>query len=360
MRKNFLVLLIICLIAILPSSVYAQEGTNEKTIKDVVKSMFANTVKITGYAQMGYIYQDDNAKDISTFKINHVRLFLNGTFGKIFEYRIQMEGFSNSKDQQNKSMISIHDMFVKAHICPALTLELGQFPNPLSMENFELSPATRETVDASTLVNRMVCYNPVSKINNSGRDCGIMAYGSFFPQEKFSIINYNIVLSNGSQLNGPDANKSKDFVGRLIIQPIKDLKISVSTMIGNSNIVGSDKSANLKRYVAGAYYNHHNGFRVRSEYGKVSCDDKGLDINQNMFYAIVAYNFQGKYMPIFRYDTYKDANVDNSRENNYLVGLLYTPISRLRVQADYTYSKYGDALNKNDGKLFQLMVTIFM
>jgi hypothetical protein len=315
---------------------------------------------ISGYAQMGYLNQHNQTVDKSTFQINRLRLILNGEINDIFDYKIQMEGWSNSHDSNDKSLISIQDMFLRAKISPELVLQVGQFPIPLSMENFDISPATLETVDFSSVVYNIVCKNPVTNFSHYGRDCGLMASGGFLHRDGFDILNYNLAVFNGSQMNQQDNNKSKDIVGRLTIRPVKNLRISGSFSTGESYFTAAERYAKLNKYVVGAWYKEPEGLMVRSEYGHIKCDDYTLDIDQNLFYATLGYNFKGKYMPILRYDTYEDSNIDDSRVNNYLMGFLWTPYKKLRVQANYTFSKYGDYFTDYiNGNKLQLMVTVF-
>jgi len=318
--------------------------------------------KVSGYAQVGYIYQDDNGIDKSTFAVNRLRLILSGDISRVFDYRVQIEGFSSSKGSQNKALLSVLDAYVKAKVCPQFQIQVGQFPIPLTMENYDLSPLTLEVVNFSMLVNNMVCRNAVAGYTQYGRDCGIMASGGFAPREGFHVVNYNLAVFNGCQMNQPDDNKSKDIVARLTIKPLRDLWISGSFNWGEyvyrySDAAGQeavDPYVDMTRYAVGAWYNTAEGLMVRGEYGRQHSRTAG--ITEEMYYAIAGYRIAGKYMPLVRYDVCNDLeNRTVGKQTNLLFGFLWTPLKNLKVQTDYTVSLYSSDA-KHTGNLLQLMV----
>lgn len=56
------------------------------------------------------------------------------------------------------------------------------------------------------------------------------------------MLTYNLALFNGSQMNRPDDNKSKDIVARLTFFPLRELRISGSVNWGEytNNTVSKD------------------------------------------------------------------------------------------------------------------------
>ena len=66
-------------------------------------------------------------------------------------------------------------------------MRVGQFYTPLGYENYDISPATLETVDFSNIVYRMACRNPYEyNLVDYGRDLGIMFIGDAFDSGKAS------------------------------------------------------------------------------------------------------------------------------------------------------------------------------
>lgn len=342
------------------------------------EKVWAAMPKFSGYAQVGYTYQTNvNGADgvnSSSFNVKRMRLIMTGDISKTFEYKMQLEGFSSSKGADNKALLSIQDMFLKAKISPALNIWAGQFPIPLTMENYDISPLTLEVPNFSSLVNKMVCRNAVTGFSSYGRDCGIQAEGGFWQRDGFSILNYNLVVYNGSQMNQSDDNGSKDIVGRITVRPIKDLRISGSVNWGQYTNSQFGKYIPMTRYAVGAWYSCPNGLMVRGEYGHAGADKtfgEGADartakVDEQMYYVIAGYNIKGKYMPLVRYDVF-DAKENTciggaGKQQNVLVGFLWQPLSKLKVQADWTIQMYDS--NKNSaadfgtktGHMFELMV----
>lgn len=139
----------------------------------------------------------------------------------MFDIRAQFECFSTSVDgtPYRKKGITVMDAYVTAHVKESLHFRAGQYFLPIGFENYDISPATLETVDFSNICYRMVCRNAISSPD-------LIDYGRLFKnkEQDFSYLSYNISVTNGSVITLNDDNKSKDFVGRLTFKPIKDLQ----------------------------------------------------------------------------------------------------------------------------------------
>ena len=380
----FLTLLLIGIIPItsaLASEKQDETKTVEQTVKQVdvqsidttvddldkskkAKSWKSKLPKFSGYLQAGYLW--DKSSDVSTFKVNRLRLILTGDISKTFDYKLQAEGFSNSVDGKNKALVSVQDAFIRAKFHPSLYVQVGQFPISLSIENFDISPATLEFVNFSSIVNKMVCRNAVTGFTHYGRDAGVMLSGSFLPKDGYSLISYNLNLFNGSQLNQTDNNKSKDIVGRLTVQPHKNFRVSGSMNWGEyykpqpnidgvpeADVVNYGRYVSMTRYVVGAFY-QADRLTVRGEFGQQKSQYDLVD--ETMYYVMAGYNVCDKITPLVRYDVFDNSGIADGKETNLAVGILYKPIPRLRVQANYTYSIYQMPTIK-DGQRLELMVT---
>lgn len=332
---------------------------DKKKIKEVTTNKQSDGTlslmpKFSGYVQAGYIWHDNNGDKTSTFKVNRLRLIVTGNISKTFDYTIQAEAFSNSVDGNKKALISILDMIVRAKLSPAFNIQVGQMPIPLSME-IGIAPGLLETVGFSSVLSKLVCTNAVTGVTNYGRDAGIMVSGSLFAKDGFSLLNYDLGVFNGSQANQTDNDSAKDIAARLTVQPCKELKISGSFNWGEYVMPKNSRYASLTRYAAGAYYQGES-LMIRSEYGYQY--SAKASVKQEMYYIVAGYNIAGKVMPILKYDVFNDKNVVDSKHNNYLFGVAYTPISRLKVQANYTITKYQHP-TLDLGNKFELMVVGF-
>ena len=278
------------------------------------------------------------------------------------DYKMQFEGFSSSADQQGKALITVQDMYLRAKIRPQIHIWAGQFPVPLTIENYDISPGTLEVPNFSHAILKMVCRNAVSGYNTYGRDCGLQATGAFLHRDGWDMFTYNLALFNGSQMNRPDDNKSKDIVARLTFFPLRELRISGSVNWGEytNNTVSKDYIP-MTRYAAGFWYDSEH-ILVRAEYAHTGSSAAYTDkttgektrgkVDEQMYYLIAGYKFKGKYMPVIRYDvfngkrnTYLPGSV--GKQQDFLVGFLYMPIPRLKAQAAWTLSKYSAAGAKN-------------
>ena len=216
---------------------------------------------------------------------------------------MQFEGFSSSADQQGKALITVQDMYLRAKIRPQIHIWAGQFPVPLTIENYDISPGTLEVPNFSHAILKMVCRNAVSGYNTYGRDCGLQATGAFLHRDGWDMLTYNAGFWYDSE-----------------------------HILVRAEYAHTGSSA--------AYTDKTTGEKTR---GKV---------DEQMYYLIAGYKFKGKYMPVIRYDvfngkrnTYLPGSV--GKQQDFLVGFLYMPIPRLKAQAAWTLSKYSAAGAKN-------------
>lgn len=146
------------------------------------EKILAALPKFSGYAQIGYTSQTNvggtDGKNSSSFNVKRMRLILTGDISRTFDYKMQFEGFSSSADQQGKALITVQDMYLRAKIRPQIHIWAGQFPVPLTIENYDISPGTLEVPNFSHAILKMVCRNAVSGYNTYGRDCGLQATGA--------------------------------------------------------------------------------------------------------------------------------------------------------------------------------------
>ncbi|WP_018339696.1 porin [Butyricimonas synergistica] len=378
MKKSYLLnVLILCGALLVCTSTWAKaenDGTSKATgeatqandgeLTQKVNKLLSLLPKFSGYIQTGYNWGDKNGDNRSSFQLKRMRLIIDKQVSKTFDFRAQLECFSGSTDgtAYAKKVITVMDAYVNAHITSALHFRAGQYYLPLGFENYDISPATLETVDFSNICYRMVCRNAVSTPNliDYGRDLGIMAYGDFLPSKdkKFNYLSYQLSLTNGYLPTLNDDNKSKDFVGRITVRPIEKLRIigcynwGEYKQLNAGTVVGNYQAMN--RVITGAWYYDPNGLDIRAEYGHIKSDDANVD--EDGFYALAAYRF-GKFIPVVRYDMYRDKANKTSANNkdNYLIGCTYELIKDVKFQLNYIISDYTDKVDKGTGNSLQIM-----
>lgn len=333
-----------------------QQSTWEKVL--------ANMPKISGYLQTGWNFTSNKKSSSSSFQAKRLRLIMDGKVGEKVDFRLQIEAFngiSGSTNGNGQKNIQVMDAFATYKFSDAFKLRAGQFYTPLGYENYDISPATLETVDFSNIVYRMACRNPYEyNFVDYGRDLGFMLMGDIGDSGKgFKYFHYDLALTNGSIPCKDDRNKTKDIYASVTIRPIKNFNIkatyawgeySSETLSGVSG-VGTGKYNPMSRFVGGAWYKDPNGLTLRGEYGfmKSKVNDVNV-VDEQGAYVLAGYQ-AGKFLPIVRWDMYKD-KVNEGTTNNYnrlLVGLTYSPFANLKVQLNYGHFMYGDKVEANVG-----------
>ena len=229
---------------------------------DKIKQHF----KISGYIQAGYEWNDahtynsegvSTSKGASTFFIKRARLSFDGSaVNHKLDYKLQVDFAGSPK---------IVDLYMRYRPFNELGIQLGQFLIPLTIENTNYAGMKHEFIQNSLTIQRFVHMsgNDLAGISSSGRSLGGQLYGSFLKKDGYNIINYNLAVLNGNAINGKDNNKSKDFVGRLYIEPVKYLDIAVYYQYGEF-VKGTEKYNKLHRYGGGVCYDRPEFF-VRGE-----------------------------------------------------------------------------------------------
>lgn len=338
------------------------------------KEVLSKLPKISGYLQTGWNYTSDGygaTKEKSSFQAKRLRLIMDGNVGAKVSFRLQIEAFNgiagsiNGNGQKN---IQVMDAFATAKITPAFQIRAGQFYTPMGYENYDISPATLETVDFSNICYRMACRNAISyNFVDYGRDLGVMLLGDLFPTtEGYSHLHYNLAITNGGLPCKDDNNNSKDIIAALNFRPIKNLSIKGSFNWGEYSDGTKDgyKYQPMTRFIVGAWYNDPTGIDLRAEFGMINSKDNGVKIVKEQSAYVLAGYHAGKFLPVVRWDMYKD-DVKKTTANNYnrvLVGCTYQALKNLKVQLNYGYSFYSDEAKteseKNGGKSGQSQIQL--
>ncbi|RNC66145.1 porin [Proteiniphilum sp. X52] len=332
--------------------------------------VLAKLPKISGYLQTGWNYSTAG-EGTSSFQAKRLRLLVDGTVTPNLAFRLQIEAFNGipgSLTPNGQKNLQVMDAFATYTFSPAFKVRAGQYYLPLGYENYDISPATLETVDFSNIVYRMVCRNPYEyNFVDYGRDLGVMIMGDLFPSEKdFNHLSYDLSLSNGSLPMKDDPNKSKDVVAAITVRPIKYFNVKASHGWGEYTYTDGEGKRSLyntmNRTILGAWYNDPNGVFLRAEYGFLKGENGMFD--ERGFYALAGYNLQTKYgklLPLIRYDRYED-KANDMTANNYdriLAGFTFQPAPNLKIQLNYQHGFYSakasQALGRDGYDQVQLM-----
>lgn len=285
---------------------------------------------VSGFIQGGYNWVESTS---SSFYLKRARVTLAGDiFRNKADYRLQVE-FAGSP--------RIVDLFVRYRPFNELGIQLGQFKIPLSMENSEWSPLRLEFIEYSLVVQSLVRVSgrDVSLGRSmTGRDLGVQLYGGFADRGGYNLITYHLALFNGNGINLADDNKGKDFVGRIMVNPLKELTLAGYYQYGEGVYpqFGSSGYVRLDRYGGGVAYDGRDFF-VRSEY--IAGSTGGI-FSQGAYLA-AGYKMPDKFAASARFDYFDRVRGDaDGWEYNYTLGLSYTPWRYLRLQLDYTLQHF--------------------
>ena len=286
--------------------------------------------KVSGYVQGLYQLNEGEETHSNTFKMQRVRVSVDGNIGKKVTYKVQGDLVSSPV---------LMDAYVKFSVCPQFSVQAGQFKLPFTMET-AMHPMDLEIFDYGESVKRLVGYSDVCGFGKSGRDIGIMFSGDLFRMEDkdFSLLNYSIGIFNGSGPNVIDIDKKKDVVGRIKFHPwLKNLTLTASGYYGKY----SEEKFLRMRYSFGAEY-RNDAFMVRSEYlrGKTGA----MLFNTRGCYAVAGYKFrfgdekkQQTLMPLLRYEYLSnDVGSSFSATSYYTIGLDYWPMKNVNVKLNYS------------------------
>lgn len=299
-------------------------------------------VKVSGFVQAGYT-ADDNENVNNTFYIKRARMSLSGNLlkegEKKIDWKMQAEFSGDPK---------LIDFYVKYAFNDHIGIQLGQSKTPLSYENSEYNPVKLQMIDYSLVVQKLAMANKCT-----GRDLGVQLFGKFLPQDGYSMISYQAGLFNGNGiLNEPiriahilldeknvnDDNQGKDFIGRIMVNPFKELTLSAYNL---SRMGESKNPYNFARTGFGANYD------TESLYGRVEyMSGYANGLQQTGAYALAGYKFNESLNAGIRYDYYT-ANVDGKAKSDHITaGVSYYPVKNLRLQANYIFKMETDATSK--------------
>lgn len=276
--------------------------------------------KISGYVMGRYTYNGDE----SSFRLRRVRVSLAGDLTPKLDYKFQAE----------LSSFKLLDAYFNYKPFDELKIKAGQFKVPFTIENTNYTPTKMILMDHPMVLDRLVGSSETvgeTTFSNTGRELGIDIHGTLFG----GILNYDVAVFNGAGLNvKKDDNKSKDVVGRLMLNPVKGLTVSGSYYWGEST---GDFFARERWSVGAVYDSKH--LLVRAEYVGAKTDIEDEEIDQEGWYALAGWKFNDKWTVAARYDSFTDDTEFRSEteQANYTVGVAWKPFKFIRLQANYVH-----------------------
>lgn len=224
---------------------------------------WATAPKFGGYYVGSYKYSSARGADGGPgFDTRLIRTYVDGKVLRHFAYRIQME---------MQKTVHLKDAFIEYQQIPEARIKFGQFKRPFGFEN-PMNPWDVGVGDFSQFTKKLSGFSdytyPQFNGSNGGRDLGIQLQGDFWNVSwggaKHAFIHYQGGVFNGQGINTKDANRGKDLIGTLQLQPIKGLFVGVFGWRGSAKHEGIE--AIKRRWAAGVKFDRKD-WTVRAEYG---------------------------------------------------------------------------------------------
>lgn len=337
-----------------PAAEAARAPQEESTWQKVL----AKLPKISGYLQTGWNYTTNKNATTSSFQAKRLRLIMDGKVGEKVDFRLQIEAFNGiagSTNGNGQKNVQVMDAFATWKIIPEFKVRAGQFYTPLGYENYDISPSSLETVDFSNIVYRMACRNPYEyNFVDYGRDLGVMLIGDIGDSGKgFRYFHYDFAVTNGSIPCKDDRNNSKDIYASVTIRPIKNFNVKATynwgeyatqDLAGGKGVIGSSARYNpMNRFVVGAWYNNPTGIDLRAEFGLVKSSKNDVTyVDEKAAYVIAAYH-AGKFLPLVRWDMYKDdinKTTPGANYNRLMLGCNYQVYKNMTIRLNWGHFMY--------------------
>lgn len=304
-------------------------------------------VGVFGFIQPQFNYningKDANGKSLNTnnFTFNRARLGVMGSIPYDIDYYVVAE-LSQFKNSSNT--VHLLDAYVSyTRFGKWAKITLGQFKSPFSLEQ-NTACSGLYTINRSEVVNQLA---------GPQRDLGLLISGG---HDSLGVT-YSLGFMNGTGFNVVDDNNNKNIIGRLVVNPLKNLKIGGSFKVGKINPTDPTKELNNIFRVAGELQYTWKKLFLQSEYiygqdklnsasqvpiyggcgGIVGFETKQAGTySKSGFWAIASYKVNDKIEPVLKFDTWNsDQGVVGKRTNYYTVGLNYYVNDYSRIQINY-------------------------
>jgi len=317
--------------------------------------------KFGGYFIGSYKYSDrDGAHNGDGFNVRLVRMYVDGTILRDFNYRIQME--------YSKTM-HLKDFFIEYARFKEFRVKVGQFKRAFTFEN-PYNPFDVGLGDYAQVTKRLSGFSDYvgAEYNgsNGGRDLGLQLQGDLFPmRDGHRLIHYQAAVFNGQGINTADANGKKDWMGTQQIVPVKNLYIGVFGWKGTYKANGVTAERNryavglkyeTSQWTARAEYAHHVGYKI-SDYaldgnGRQQLVEGHSNGRADGWYMAVGAPCT-KWLKVYvKYDAYRETASNNSLKSIYSICPNIDLHKNLKFQVQYNYVHDKTVADRNYNEIW--------
>ena len=351
-------------------------------------------IKFFGFIQPTYQYNfvgenggANNDVDNSRFYFKRARF---GVMGKI-PYDFSYYFISELSPEVG---VGIMDAYVSYdRFDPYFKMSIGQFKSPFGAEQMQ-GCHKLYTIDRSIVVNNLA--SPI-------RDIGFTIFGGTgdkikIGEETKDFITYNLAYMNGEGRNLKDAATGKAIVGRLTLNPIKQLSIAGSiksnkykptdtaTEYNTQLVYGFDAQVKFMNFIIQGEYITSTDKGDLSTIGGVStsgststtgggtCGKIDLQkattattaetedtLERNGFYVTALYDTKWKIQPVVKYEMYEpNSTTSYDKISRWTTGINYffNEWTRLQINYQYNFEEVAAREYPNDAIQIQLQAII--
>ena len=302
MKKIFIVLAAL----LVGSFAYAQEEAREIEY-GYKQTGYQSTPKVGGYIIGGYKYSDkDGANGGPGFNCRLIRLYVDGSIFNDFKYRIQL--------QVNGDKPHTKDFYVEWAKYKEFSVKVGQFKRAFTFEN-PMNPWDVGVGDYSFLVQKFAGMGDrVGEKNMGGRDLGLQVQGDFIPigegKDQYRFLHYQLGVYNGQGINLSDANKEKDIIGTIQIQPVKGLYLG--GFVWRGSWVNTDTATEYaRRRISGGVKYDQNNWTFRAEYAMALGSEVSQKGAADAFYVTAGIPIEDWLKVYVKWDNFTDTAAHN-------------------------------------------------
>lgn len=318
-----------------------------------MSQQLSERVRINGYSSFEYenMISDDGEGDPNgSFDADLIDLVINIDLSNKLRFSTDLTWEHGSATEDGRGNVAVEYAFPEYTVKDWLKFRAGKMFVPFGIYN-EIHTAK----PAFLAVKEPLSTNKPDKFGADERfyprwATGISVLGNFMI--KSIEFEYHVQLSNGAQENTnpfeEDDNKEKAIASRLLVSPISNLKLGVSTYsdrVSELDGAGDDTGNRTKVFSVSTHAEYtvgNAGVELEFVSGKVA-PSAGGDLKKSAIEAMVYYTFIERLTPYVRYE-YLDPNkdVDEDQANMISFGLNTRIDKNFFLKAQYNSISSGD------------------
>jgi hypothetical protein len=310
------------------------QSAAQRTLTDIAQS-----AKFGGYVIGQYTASDNSSADLG-FNVRMLRLYVNGTMFNDFRYRVQMEASGAPGVDKGTRLLDAYGEWIKYK---GFQVKFGQQKRVFTFEN-PYNPFDVGFGSYSQAITYLSGFNDrVGEHACGGRDLGLVVQGDLFQVAKHPFLHYQLGVYNGQGINHREdknakdnANRNKDVIGGLWLNPVKGLSVGAFGWTGKYYNSSSATTYSRNRMAYGIKY--EGDWTFRGEYIASEGGANNLGNKADAWYAAVGAPIGEKVRLYGRWDVYRQNKTHDSQSTIWGLTGEYWFAKNLKLQANYSYT----------------------